>query len=202
LRPFVGFAYNQGPNPSNLIWRPPPPTGVVHPRSVSRVWALTVTAYQSACSEYALKTLVLLLLAGAFIPYLEREKSAVLVGAIFAVPFIIFSTPAGYLADRFSKRNVTIFTKLVELIITALLAFVIARNNLGLAIVAGLLLRCEAAIFGPSKYGLLPELLRESRLSWGNGFLQLAMFSAMVMGKHCLCGNGRPRPSGPCLARL
>ena len=156
--------------------------GAVRPRSFSRAWALTLTVFQSAFSEYALKTLVILLLASAFIRYLEREQSAILVGAIFAVPFIVFSTPAGYLADRFSKRNVTIATKIVELIITALVAFAIARNNLTLAIVAGLLLRSEAAIFGPSKYGLLPELLRESRLSWGNGILQLAMFTAMVAG--------------------
>ena len=160
----------------------PPINGAIRPRSLSRAWALTLTVFQSAFSEYALKTMVLVLLVGASIRYLGREQSALLVGAIFAVPFLIFSTPGGYLADHFSKRNVAIATKFVELAIAALLAFAIAQHNLSLAIIAGLLLRSEAAIFGPSKYGLLPELLRESRLSWGNGFLQLAMFSAMVFG--------------------
>lgn len=152
------------------------------PRSFPRVWALTLTVFQSAFSEYALKTLVLILLMGGSIPLLGREQSAILVGAIFAVPFVFFSTPGGYLADRFSKRRITILTKVAEVGITAVVAVAIAAHNIPLAVAAALLLRTEAAIFGPSKYGLLPELLPESRLSWANGLLQVALFSAIVSG--------------------
>ena len=42
--------------------------------------------------------------------------------------------------------------------------------------------RCTASIFGPSKYGLLPELLPERRLSWGNGILELGTFLAIILG--------------------
>jgi acyl-[acyl-carrier-protein]-phospholipid O-acyltransferase/long-chain-fatty-acid--[acyl-carrier-protein] ligase len=143
---------------------------------------LALTAFQSAFSEYALKTLVLFLAVAGAVRHLEREQSAILVGAIFAVPFLVFSTPGGYLADRFSKRNVILATKIAETIITLVVATAIAVHNVPLAIVAGLMLRSEAAVFGPAKYGLLPELLPESRLSWGNGLLQVAMFSAIVLG--------------------
>ena len=152
------------------------------PRSLPRVWALALTVFQSAFSEYALKTLVLVLLMGTRIPLLGREESAILVGATFAVPFVFFSAPGGYLADRFSKRRITILTKVAEVAITAVVAVAIAAHNLPLAVAAALLLRTEAAIFGPSKYGLLPELLQESRLSWANGLLQAALFSAIVSG--------------------
>jgi acyl-[acyl-carrier-protein]-phospholipid O-acyltransferase/long-chain-fatty-acid--[acyl-carrier-protein] ligase len=160
------------------------PATFAEPRvhSFPRVCALALTVFQSAFSEYALKTLVLVLLMGGTIPLLGREQSAVVVGAIFAVPFVIFSTPGGYLADRCSKRRVTIGTKISELVITAVVAAAIAAHNIPLAVVAALMLRSEAAIFGPSKYGLLPELLPESRLSWANGFLQAMMFSAIVAG--------------------
>jgi acyl-[acyl-carrier-protein]-phospholipid O-acyltransferase/long-chain-fatty-acid--[acyl-carrier-protein] ligase len=154
----------------------------LRPRSLQRTWALALTVFQSSFSEYALKTLVLVLMVGGAVRQLGREQSAILVGAIFAVPFLIFSTPGGYLADRFSKRNVTIGTKAFELVITFVVALAIAIHNVPLAVIAGLLLRSEAAVFGPSKYGLLPELLPESRLSWANGVLQASMFAAIVFG--------------------
>src|SRR4051812_48041983 len=157
-------------------------SGAVRPRSWRRVLALGVTVFQSAFSEYALKTLVLVLLVGASMRYLERHQSAILISAMFAVPFILFSTPGGYLADRFSKRSVTIVTKSAELGITLVVALAIILHNLPLAVFAALLLRSQSAVFSPSKFGLLPELLRESRLSWGNGFLQVAMFSAIIFG--------------------
>lgn len=157
-------------------------TGAVRPRSFQRTWALTLTVFQSAFSEYALKTLVLILLVSSALPHLQREQSAILVGAIFAVPFLLFSTPGGFLADRFSKRRVTIAIKATELLITAIVAAAIVVQNVPLAIVAALLLRSAAAVFGPSKYGLLPELVPESRLSLANGFLQVSMFSGIVIG--------------------
>ncbi|HWR16010.1 MAG TPA: acyl-[ACP]--phospholipid O-acyltransferase [Terriglobales bacterium] len=156
--------------------------GSARPRSLGQIWALTLTVFQSAFSEYALKTLVLVLLVGSAMRELGRERSAILVGALFAVPFLFFSTPGGFLADRFSKRNVTIGTKLAELIFTALVALAIVVNNVPLAILAALMIRSGAAVFGPSKYGILPELLPESRLSQANGILQVSMFSAIVTG--------------------
>ena len=78
--------------------------GAIPPRSFSRSWALTLTVFQSAFSEYALKTLVLVLVVGASVRYLGREQSAVLVGAIFAIPFILFSVPAGYSQISYDPR--------------------------------------------------------------------------------------------------
>ena len=150
--------------------------------SITALWALVLTTFQSAFSEYALKTLVVVLLMGYALPQLRREASAIIVAAVFASPFIIFSTPGGYFADRFSKRNVAIGTKLAEIVITAIVAVSIAVHNVPLAVVAALMLRSEAAVFGPSKFGLLPELLPESRLSWANGMLQVAMFTGIVSG--------------------
>ena len=40
----------------------------------------------------------------------------------------------------------------------------------------------EAAVFAPSKYGILPEILPEKRLSWGNGVLELGTFMAIILG--------------------
>jgi len=45
----------------------------------------------------------------------QRDRLEFLVGVLFAAPFILFSLSGGYLADRFSKRSVTLWTKVFEI---------------------------------------------------------------------------------------
>jgi len=106
---------------------------------------------------------------------------------LFAVPFLLFSIPGGYFADKYSKRSVTLGTKLFELVVMGLATFALARNRLDLAGAALFLACTQGAIFGPTKYALLPELLPESKLSWGNGIIELttllsAIFAALAGG--------------------
>jgi len=88
-----------------------------------------------------------------------------LVGALFSLPFILFSMAGGYLADRYSKRTISIGVKVFEILVMLLATAGLACSK---DIVAGLcvLMGMHSAFFGPSKYGLLPELLPETRLSW------------------------------------
>src|SRR5207249_2646480 len=97
-----------------------------------------------------------------------------------AVPFILFSMTGGYLADRFSKRTVTIGTKVFEMAVMLLAVMALAEGNLTLALAAVFLASTQAAVFGPSKYGLLPELLPQKLLSWGNGIIELGTFVAII----------------------
>jgi acyl-[acyl-carrier-protein]-phospholipid O-acyltransferase/long-chain-fatty-acid--[acyl-carrier-protein] ligase len=139
-----------------------------------------VTQFQGAFNDNALKFLVIYLVVGMSLPVRERDWLVLVVGALFALPFILFSMTGGFLADRFSKRSVTIGTKWMELgfMLFALLA--LARGNLELEATGVFLLSSQAAIFGPSKYGLLPELLPEKDLSWGNGVVELGTFLAAI----------------------
>src|SRR5256884_3819422 len=105
-----------------------------------------------------------------------------LVGILFAAPFILFSLMSGYLADRFSKRAVTIWTKVFEVGVMLFATAALVGPNLKLALAAIFLVCTQGAFFGPSKYGLLPELLPQERLSWGNGILELGTFLAIIIG--------------------
>src|SRR5258706_13804803 len=105
-----------------------------------------------------------------------------LVGVIFAASFILFSLTGGYLADRFSKRAVTIWTKVFEVGVMLFATAALVGPNLKLALAAIFLVCTQGALFGPSKYGLLPELLPQERLSWGNGVLELGTFLAIIVG--------------------
>src|SRR5204862_7718345 len=78
-------------------------------------WSLIATQCQGAFNENALKFLVIYLILALETNTAQRDRLELLVGILFAAPFILFSLTGGYLADRFSKRSVTIWTKVFEI---------------------------------------------------------------------------------------
>src|SRR3954471_7843537 len=145
-------------------------------------WALIVTQFQGAFSENTLKTLVVFLIAGMGLAPAERDRFVLIVGACFSLPFILFSMLGGNLADRYSKRSVTIWTKIFALTVMVFALVALAVNKIYWELAAVFLASTPAALFGPSKYGLLPELLPEKKLSWGNGAIELGTFAAIIFG--------------------
>ena len=158
------------------------------PHGLGGFWALIAVQFQNAFSDNALKWLVSFLILESFPDKNQRDLWFVLVvPLLFAVPFLIFSIPGGYFADKYSKRSVTLGVKVFELIVMTLAAFALAHNRVDLASLALFLACTQGAIFGPTKYALLPELLPESKLSWGNGIIELttllsAIFAALAGG--------------------
>src|SRR5258708_24536288 len=145
-------------------------------------WSLIATQFQGAFNENALKFLVIYLILAVEKDKAHRDQLELLVGVLFAAPFILFSLVGGYLADRFSKLGVTVWTKVFEVSVMLFAAASLVGPNLKLALVAIFLVCTQGALFGPSKYGLLPELLPQERLSWGNGVLELGTFLAIIVG--------------------
>jgi acyl-[acyl-carrier-protein]-phospholipid O-acyltransferase / long-chain-fatty-acid--[acyl-carrier-protein] ligase len=145
-------------------------------------WSLIITQFQGAFNETGLKQLVILIILAMGMEQAKRDQLVLVVGALFAVPFILFSMTGGFLADRYSKRTVTIWTKVFEMAVMILAIVGLGLQNLNLEMAAVFLASTQAALFGPSKYGLLPELLPEPKLSWGNGVLELGTFLAGIAG--------------------
>jgi acyl-[acyl-carrier-protein]-phospholipid O-acyltransferase / long-chain-fatty-acid--[acyl-carrier-protein] ligase len=145
-------------------------------------WALIATQFQGAFSDNILRNLLLSMIVGMQMKAVDRETFISAVTFLFSIPFLVFSMPGGWLADRFSKRQITIWTKLLELGSMLLATAGLMSHTLWLSLVALTLVSSQAALFGPSKYGLLPELLPEKRLSWGNGVIELGTFLAIIVG--------------------
>jgi acyl-[acyl-carrier-protein]-phospholipid O-acyltransferase/long-chain-fatty-acid--[acyl-carrier-protein] ligase len=145
-------------------------------------WSLIVTQFQGAFSDNALKNLVIFLIVASGHSESEKHRIGELVGALFALPFILFSMAGGYLADRHSKRTITIGVKIFEVFVMLFATAGLMLNNLPMQLAAVFGMGAHSAFFGPSKYGLLPELLPEKRLSWGNGILELGTFTAIILG--------------------
>ncbi len=146
-------------------------------------WSLIAVQFQGAFSDNLLKWLVTFLVLEMGVTAAERDRLVVLlIPLLFSVPFLLFSMAGGYFADRYSKRAVTIATKQMEIGVAFVALAGLALRSLPVECAAVFLLSTQAALFGPSKYGLLPELLPEERLSWGNGILELGTFLAIITG--------------------
>ena len=152
------------------------------PSSERGFWALIATQFQGAFSDNLLRNLLLSMIVGMQMQNTERETFVSVVTFLFSIPFLLLSMPGGWLADRFSKRQVTLWTKVMEFGSMLLATAGLATHTLGLTLAALTLVASQAALFGPSKYGLLPELLPERRLSWGNGVIELGTFIAIILG--------------------
>jgi acyl-[acyl-carrier-protein]-phospholipid O-acyltransferase/long-chain-fatty-acid--[acyl-carrier-protein] ligase len=152
------------------------------PRSENGFWALIATQFQGAYSDNILRNLLLSMVVGMGLAKGARDSFVSEVTFLFSMPFVLFSMTGGWLADRFSKRQVTIWTKVMEIASMVVATAGLAMHQMTLTLVALGLVATQAALFGPSKYGLLPELLPAKRLSWGNGIIELGTFLAIIVG--------------------
>ena len=145
-------------------------------------WSLIATQFQGAFNDNGLKFFVIFLILGTHPTDSQKDFLVFVIGNLFALPFLLFSMAGGFLADRFSKRNVAIATKIFEVgaMLFAMYAFTQGNSRMAFAVI--FLASTQAAFFGPAKYGLLPELLPDKLLSWGNGILELTTFLAIIAG--------------------
>ncbi len=145
-------------------------------------WYLIATQFQGAFSDNAYKNVVTLVALWPPASEVQGEQRVSLIFALFIIPFLIFSMYGGFLADCYSKRLVTLWTKIGEVVIMMLVTLAFWSGNLYFSMALLFLTGAQAAVFSPSKYGILPELLPEKKLSWGNGVLELTTFVAIILG--------------------
>lgn len=158
------------------------PMNTTVPAPLSRGFArLNISQFCGALNDNVFKvlaTLFLIHLHGAESAGTLASKAAIM----FILPFLLFSAAAGVLADRLSKRDILVFCKFLEVgaMVGAVLSFSF-RFEPGLYGVL-FLIGTHSALFSPSKYGIVPELVERDQLPRANSFLVTATFMAIVLG--------------------
>jgi 1-acyl-sn-glycerol-3-phosphate acyltransferase len=106
--------------------------------------------------------------------------------ALFVLPFFLFSATAGQLADKYEKSTLITVTVALELAIMVLGAVGLVSRNLAVLLGALFLGGVQSALFGPVKYAILPQHLKEDELVGGNGLVEmgtsLAILGGMMLG--------------------
>ena len=142
---------------------------------------LLVTQFLGAANDNILRWLVIGIGKQFVAP--ERVSWILAAGsAAFVLPYVLLAAPAGYLADRYSKRKVIVTCKVAEIFIMLLAVVAIKLGSVPLMMVVVTAMGAQSALFGPSKLGSIPEMLHESKISSANGVLELTTVVAVTVG--------------------
>ena len=143
-------------------------------------WGLNLTQFFGAFNDNLFKQLVML---DCLDQAKEGGKDLQGLGLVlFAIPFIAISGFAGFLSDRYSKRKIIVLCKVAEVAIVLLGMIGFLAHSLPFLLMVLCLMGAHSAFFGPSKYGILPEMLRAQDLPRANGMILMATFLAIIFG--------------------
>jgi 1-acyl-sn-glycerol-3-phosphate acyltransferase len=142
------------------------------------------TQFWGAFNDNLFKNALVLTLTfgGAAAFGLAPEKLVALAGGVFILPFFLFSALAGELADKYSKTTLIRWVKLGEVLVMLLGATAFLLGSGTLSFVVLFLMGLQSTLFGPLKYGALPELLGQGDLVGGNALVEVGTFLAILLG--------------------
>lgn len=149
-----------------------------------RFWPMFWTMFLGAFNDNVFKSSLMLLITyrDAQLFGLLPEQMVALCGGVFILPFFLFSTTSGQLADRYPKHTLTRFVKLLEIGIMALAGVGFLLENLPLLLATLFLMGAQSTLFSPIKYSILPQLLREDELVGGNALVSMGTFLSILLG--------------------
>lgn len=102
--------------------------------------------------------------------------------ALFILPFFLFSTIAGQVADKYEKSYLIRLVKKSEIVIMSGVFFGFYLQNIYLLLFLLFLMGMQSTFFGPLKYSLLPNHLKDAELVKGNGLIEAGTFLAILLG--------------------
>ncbi|MBE7367325.1 MFS transporter [Ramlibacter pallidus] len=114
--------------------------------------------------------------------WLPPAMAGLVIGALFILPFLLFSATSGQLADKFEKRTLIRFVKWLEIAIMALAAAGFFLPNIPILLACTFLMGLHSTLFGPVKFAYLPQHLSERELTGGNGMVEMGTFVAILLG--------------------
>ena len=140
-----------------------------------------LTQFLGAFNDNVFKNALVIILTYKIV----SQHSAVLVNlaaVIFILPFFLFSPLAGQIADKCEKSALIRKIKWVEIGIMAIGVLGLALNSISLLLFVLFLMGTQSAFFGPIKYSILPQHLKESELMGGNALVEAGTFLAILFG--------------------
>ncbi|MFC4622569.1 MFS transporter [Comamonas nitrativorans] len=116
------------------------------------------------------------------INWLPPAQAGLVIGALFILPFLLFSATSGQLADKYPKTMLIRLVKDLEIAIMALAAWGFWAAQVPVLLVCVFLMGLHSTLFGPVKYAYLPQVLSERELTGGNGMIEMGTFVAILLG--------------------
>ena len=149
-----------------------------------RFLPLFLTQFLGAFNDNVFKNALIILIAFQAAEQAGMNSNTLinLSAGLFILPFFLFSASAGQCADKFEKARLIRFTKLLEVIIMACAFMGFYTHNIVLLMALLFLMGTQSTLFGPLKYGILPQHLKNTELVGGNGLIEMGTFLAILLG--------------------
>ena len=116
------------------------------------------------------------------VQWLPADLAGLVIGALFILPFLLFSATSGQLADKLDRRQMIVWLKRAEIGIMAVAALGFFIHNIPVLLVCIFLMGLQSTVFGPVKFAYLPQHLSERELTGGNGMVEMGTFVAILLG--------------------
>ena len=125
---------------------------------------------------------ILITFQGVRIAGMDAGQLANVAGALFILPFFLFSATAGQLADKYEKSRLMRSIKLLEIVLMVLAAAAFVTQSYTVLLAVLFLMGCQSTLFGPVKYAYLPQQLTRDELIGGNALVESGTYMAIIFG--------------------
>ena len=163
-----------------------------------------LTQALGAFNDNVFKNALIILIAfqGATLAGLASTELTIAAAGIFILPFFLFSATFGQFADRYDKSRLIRAAKLMEIGVMTLAALGFAIGSIELLLGVLFLMGTQSTLFGPAKYGILPQHLAPEELVGGNGLIESATFLTILLGTMTGGILIAMQPSGPVIVSV
>lgn len=114
--------------------------------------------------------------------WMPPAMAGLVIGALFILPFLLFSATSGQLTDKFDKTTMIRLVKNLEIGIMLLAAWGFWNDSVAILLACTFLMGLHSTLFGPVKFAYLPQVLGERELTGGNGMVEMGTFVAILLG--------------------
>lgn len=142
------------------------------------------TQFFGALNDNIFKNALVVLIAFRGVTLFGLNKSLLvpLCGAIFILPFLLFSPISGQLSEKYEKSTIIRFVKIFEIGIMLLASLGFYLESYGLLLLVLFLMGTHSTIFGPIKFSILPDIVTQDHLLAANAYVESGTFVAILFG--------------------
>ncbi|MDH4108082.1 MAG: MFS transporter [Gammaproteobacteria bacterium] len=143
-----------------------------------------VTQFLGAFNDNVFRNglVILVTFQGTLVAGMNASQLANVAGALFILPFFLFSATAGQLADKYEKSRLIRAVKLLEIALMLIAAVALLSSQYVLLLLVLFLMGCQSTMFGPVKYAYLPQQLDVDELVGGNALVESGTYVAIMLG--------------------
>ena len=117
------------------------------------------------------------------VSWLPPAMAGLVIGALFTMPYLLFSATSGQLTDKWDKTRMFRLVKNLEIGIMLIAAWGFVEANVPVLLLCVFLMGLHSTLFGPVKFAYLPQVLNDRELTGGNGMVEMGTFVAILLGQ-------------------